>query len=664
MDPRKRIRVLCIEDDPDTRLLIRTILNARHIAEVEMAPDCATARGVLGETVFDLVTLDIQLPDGDGLEFLDEITGMSDPPPTIIVTAHGDEASAARALVSGAAGYVIKGHHMSERLTDAVDKALSDAELARVNAALSESEELYRTVVETSPDAILVADVKANIVKASSRALEMFITDSAADIEGRSAFEFFAPEERDRAGGNFARRFERNDLGYVEYTFLRRDGSRFAGELNVSVLRDTGGAPTGVVAVLRDITERRSMQDELRVDRALLDAANRILQETLTCETVEDVAKMCLAVVEELTGSKFGFIGEVNEEGSFDTIAISNPGWEECLMPRTRAVKLLRNMRIRGIWAQPLLCEQGVIINEPMAHAASVGVPEGHPEVTAYLGIPLWWGGRAFGTIGLANKEGGYEQADLEALETLSVPFVEALIRKRADEQIREANRELEFYSHAVAHELRGPISTISAAAMIIEDLFEQADPERFRLELRNLTSILANSSARADLMITDLLEMARAQQAPQEVTSVNVHTVVSRVVADRADDIEVRGIEVRLGDDLGTVVANPTHLYSIFSNLVGNAVKYNDSERPALEVIRLGPEVEGVHRFRVKDNGSGAALEGLSDPFSPFAAGEAGGVGLGLAIVDRLVRLYDGEIGISVNDGVCFDFTVSDRVT
>jgi signal transduction histidine kinase len=404
------------------------------------------------------------------------------------------------------------------------------------------------------------------------------------------------------------------------------------------------------------------MQTELQVDRALLDAANRILLETITCQTVEDVAKKCLSVVEELTGSRFGFIGEINDVGSFDIIAISNPGWEECLMPKTRAVRLLRNMRIRGIWAQPIIQERGLIINEPVSHPASVGVPEGHPEITAFLGIPLRRGGRVFGTIGLANKEGGYAQADLEVVETLSVPFVEALFRKRADEEICKANRELDFFSHAVAHELRGPISTISAAAVLIEDLLEQSDPERFNTELRNLSAILSSGAARADHMIRDLLEMARAQQAPGEVSPVEVRSVVGRIVSERAADIERKGVEVRLGDDLGTVVANPTHIYSIFSNLVSNAILHNDNERPALEVHRLGPEVEGAHRFRVKDNGSGSTLEGLDDPFSPFSAGETGGVGLGLAIVDRLVKLYEGEISVAMDDGVSFEFTVTDR--
>ena len=67
-----------------------------------------------------------------------------------------------------------------------------------------------------------------------------------------------------------------------------------------------------------------------------MEARNRILSEALTCETEEQLGKTCLSVVEWLTDSKFGYIGELNSEGLQDIIAISNPGWDACIVPENR----------------------------------------------------------------------------------------------------------------------------------------------------------------------------------------------------------------------------------------------------------------------------------------------------------------------------------------
>jgi len=140
-------------------------------------------------------------------------------------------------------------------------------------------------------------------------------------------------------------------------------------------------------------------------------------------------------VAEKLTGSKFGFIGEVNAAGRFDTIAISNPGWDACKLPHSEATRLLENMEIRGIWGSVLKKERSQIVNEPTSHPDSVGTPQGHPQITSFLGVPLKQAGKTIGMIGLANRESGYEQSDRDAIEALSVAFVEALMRKRAEKK-------------------------------------------------------------------------------------------------------------------------------------------------------------------------------------------------------------------------------------
>jgi transcriptional regulator with GAF, ATPase, and Fis domain len=194
------------------------------------------------------------------------------------------------------------------------------------------------------------------------------------------------------------------------------------------------GGEAWITQLLKSLLTQ-AQEEKIRTQSVVLNAINEVFQEALTCESEKDVARTCLAVAEKLTGSKFGFIGEVNEAGRFDTIAISNPGWDVCKMPHSDATRLIKNMEIRGIWSRALKEEKSQIVNDPASCPNRVGTPEGHPEITCFLGVPLKQRGKTIGMIALANKESGYEQTDLDAVEALSVVFVEALMRKRAEKR-------------------------------------------------------------------------------------------------------------------------------------------------------------------------------------------------------------------------------------
>jgi len=196
-------------------------------------------------------------------------------------------------------------------------------------------------------------------------------------------------------------------------------------------------------ALLRDVVELRHQVSELRRQGAILAAVNRVLEATLTLRGEAEVATVCLRAAEKLTGSKFGFIGEVNESGRFDTIAITDPGWEACRMPQSDATRLIRNMEIRGVALSAVREGRSRIVNDPASHGDSVGVPRGHPRITSFLGVPLKRGGRTVGMFGLGNKDGGYDLADQEAVEALSASFSLALAHKRAERELRESRERL-----------------------------------------------------------------------------------------------------------------------------------------------------------------------------------------------------------------------------
>src|SRR5450631_439456 len=99
----------------------------------------------------------------------------------------------------------------------------------------------------------------------------------------------------------------------------------------------------------KDLAECRREDEQIQRKTVLLTAIIRIFRESLICETEEDVARISLKVAEELTGSAIGFIGELNQNGTFDTTTLSEAGWNACRVPREEALQMLKNMPGRGI---------------------------------------------------------------------------------------------------------------------------------------------------------------------------------------------------------------------------------------------------------------------------------------------------------------------------
>jgi len=183
----------------------------------------------------------------------------------------------------------------------------------------------------------------------------------------------------------------------------------------------------------------RESEEKYRQQSKVLEGINRVFREALTCESEKEVADTCLSVAEEISDSKFGLIGEKNPKGRFDTIAISNPGWDACKMPDSEATRLIQDMEIRGIDRATIREEKSRIVNDPTSHPDRIGTPDGHPPITSFLGVPLKHSDKTIGMISLGNKESGYDLSDQQAIEDLSIAFVEALMRKRAEEALQES---------------------------------------------------------------------------------------------------------------------------------------------------------------------------------------------------------------------------------
>lgn len=233
--------------------------------------------------------------------------------------------------------------------------------------------------------------------------------------------------------------------------------------------------------------------------------------------------------------------------------------------------------------------------------------------------------------------------------------------RKRALEELRRINAELDGFAHTVSHDLKSPLTAVALASEMLIKLMSEPITDESLESMRWSSRQMHDNTMRMGKLVHDMLELAEAGQAPRDVAEVDVSEVVRRVLEERDGEIRSRGVTVDVDATLGSVRASPAHIYQVFSNLLGNAIEHNISDRPAVGVSRLADDEQGGHRFVVRDNGAGLAAEELDDVFLPFFKGETGNTGVGLSIVTRIAGVYSGRIRAYNDNGACFEVTLHD---
>ncbi len=151
------------------------------------------------------------------------------------------------------------------------------AELARANHALRESEELYRTLTETSPDAICMTDPNLQVVMYNRQAMALFGLQDGRDAVGRSVAEFVDSADPGALLDELRERVRREGTVKAELTLRHRNGTAFPAELSAAYVTDANGQCRGYIVISRDVTRRREAEQALQASekrfRAIFDEA-------------------------------------------------------------------------------------------------------------------------------------------------------------------------------------------------------------------------------------------------------------------------------------------------------------------------------------------------------------------------------------------------------
>jgi two-component system NtrC family sensor kinase len=129
--------------------------------------------------------------------------------------------------------------------------------------ALRKSQEQLQKMFESVTDGISVVDLSGTITEVNQRMVEIHGFGSKEKLVGKKAFELVSPRDHERIATNMREAIKRGKVGSMEYTLLRADGTEFPAELSSSVIKNALGNPAGHITIVRDITERKVMQEQL-----------------------------------------------------------------------------------------------------------------------------------------------------------------------------------------------------------------------------------------------------------------------------------------------------------------------------------------------------------------------------------------------------------------
>jgi len=226
-------------------------------------------------------------------------------------------------------------------------------------------------------------------------------------------------------------------------------------------------------------------------------------------------------------------------------------------------------------------------------------------------------------------------------------------------DKLEDANQELEAFAYSVSHDLRVPLRAIDGfSRILVEDYEDKLDDEGVRL----LTIVRDNTSKMGHL-IDDILLLSRASRQEMKLNELDMAALAKSVYNEFQTDVEGRNIQFTVGD-LPHAYGDRAMLGQVFQNLIGNSIKFTRNQDPA--IIEVGSKLDDKEViYYVKDNGAGFDMKYINKLFGLFqrlhSPEEFEGTGVGLSIVQRVVRRHGGRVWGegSVDGGATIYFTL-----
>jgi PAS domain S-box-containing protein len=477
--------------------------------------------------------------------------------------------------------------------------------------ALRESRERFEKAFQASPDSITLVTLDHGTFVEVNSGFERFTGYSPAEAMGRNARDldlWTDPAQREYL---FAELRAGRTVSRLEARIRRKDGEIRVGQ-RFATRVEIGGVPH-VLSIMRDITDQKKAEATLRASEEKFSKAFHASPDSIA-----------------LSKLKTGEFMEVNE------------GFEK-ISGYSRDEAIGRTAMELGLWTQP---EQRAALTTRLASGGAVRNLEtmlrrkGGAERVVQISLDTidLAGEKYMLTIGRDVTERRYAE---EALKELNAGLEQRVQERTA--KLEAANKELETFTYSVAHDLKGPLRGIDGYSRLLLAGYSDKLDDEGRQFLRNVRQAAQHMGE----LINDLLTYSRLERRDMQTGKVNPQELIEALLAERADEIEARGVAVTMAVSCTSATADREGLATALRNLLGNALKFTGNvPQPTIEIG--GRDTGATCIFSVRDNGIGFDMKFHDRIFDIFQrlhrSEDYPGTGVGLAIVKKAMERMGGR--------------------
>lgn len=596
-----RPRILIADDNNDMRAYLKSLL-APH-ADVRSCADGQAAFEMAQADPPDLLLSDVMMPKLDGFGLIariraDETLRLL---PVMLLSARAGEEAKVEGLQAGADDYLVKPFSANELLARVRSQVALGRERREMERDAREREAHVRALVDASPAMLWTTDNDGQCNYLSQRWYDYTGGTPERDL-GMGWLEHTHPDDKQRSGEIFVAASAARQPFSLDYRLRCHDGS-YRWFIDTGLPRvNAAGEPDGYVGTVIDVHARKQLQE--RFERV----------------------------------SEAGDIGVWYADAPFARFQINDE------MALHFGLEAGRQASVDELLAA-VDPEHRERLASSVEHAVRAGIPLDLEFRTVAGDAPRWL--RAIGWCGL-DALGQPERFDGVTLDIDSQKHAEQELQRLAHE-LGAKNRAQSDFLFTLAHELRNPLAPIRSGLELM----------RIGAASSDVQGIMRRQVDHMVHLVDDLLDMARLAEGK---VTLRLEQVLLADVVREAVDMSMPLVEagrhalvVRLPDAPLALYADRHRVAQVLSNLLNNAAKYT-APGGAIEVT-AGIDGDEI-AIAVADNGIGLAESALETVFDMYAQADAGssmaqgGLGVGLNLVQRLVRLHGGRVA-AASDGV-----------